>query len=198
MGDKMKNYHDYLYTKQLNLNLVDIRKSVEILYGIIMQNFGHLEGAHRDKHLQTTSRYNYYNCFMYPTPGIYEIYKEVQNLYRDVEKNKEPAFIQCWLNIFWKGDFIDWHGHSNPGLGIWHGLYCVNTEDSHTSYRIKDLGLEFDVPSQDNLLVLGKSEGDEHRSSEWQKESPRITIAFDIVPARNISPFNEVNHWVPI
>jgi len=56
------------------------------------------------------------------------------------------------------------------------------------------------IESKNNLLVIGKSDNDEHRSSVWNQETPRITIAFDILPMSSINKLqsNNLNHWIPI
>ena len=55
------------------------------------------------------------------------------------------------------------------------------------------------IESKDNLLVIGKSDNDKHRSSVWNQDTPRITIAFDILPVSSIyKEFNTLNHWIPI
>jgi hypothetical protein len=128
------------------------------------------------------------------------------------------------LNVYRKGESIGWHGHQTPNYNAWHGFVCVDTEpESYTSYRWPNNkerdNLILDVPSKDGLIVLGLSNGDIHRSSEWQiAERNRVTIAFDIVPSKalaaEISQNQEpnlvnalkfvddksyfVNHWVPI
>jgi hypothetical protein len=60
---------------------------------------------------------------------------------------------------------------------------------------------ELDIPSKNGLMVLSRSNGDVHRSSEWDQEYPRITIAFDIVPAGILyreNRYTHINHWMPI
>lgn len=36
-----------------------------------------------------------------------------------------------------------------------------------------------------------------HRVSEWEKDTPRITIAFDIIKREQIDPLL-LNRWIPI
>ena len=191
----MNSYYDYLYTKKLDIDLTSIRTGSEMMYNVVMNHFIHDQPTNQWYDLPTTSAYGNYNCFLYPFPGMHELYVNLRDFYRSLVTTNEPAYVQCWINVFNKGEFIDWHTHSDKGLELWHGLYIVNGEGSHTSYRVD--GHTFDIPSEDNLLILGKSEGDEHKSSEWNKDTPRVTIAFDIVPAKNIHSF-ELNHWVPI
>ena len=52
-------------------------------------------------------------------------------------------------------------------------------------------------------VFLSKSLDDQNRTWAWEYDHPRITIAFDILPASNILNFegeNKMgkNHWIPI
>jgi hypothetical protein len=144
---------------------------------------------------QTTQMFGQYNVFTFPFDGFYELYKEIQKTFRGLSKSIEPHYIQCWLNYTTKGQFLDWHKHHNIEERAWHGFYCVSVDDSKTTYRID--GQETDVTSQNNLLVITESGRDEHRTYPWDKDTPRITIAFDIVPRQHI-PAQWLDHWIPI
>jgi hypothetical protein len=168
---------------------------------------------------------------LYPLPAIHELYFEIQNYFRFAtesyfkEPYKEKHFIQCWLNVYNKGDFIDWHHHdwnsNRPNKPrAWHGFFCVDVEpNSKTSYKWKGVNEVIDIQSKNGLMVMGISDGDVHKSSAWNEDNPRITIAFDIVPEKHIfyddgrsnlvkflnnnnSPKEIIqaytNHWVPI
>jgi hypothetical protein len=113
--------------------------------------------------------------------------------------------MQAWLNVYRTGEFIDWHSHWPAEFESWHGFYCVDVEpNSSTTYRLFGKIPEKDdivVTSQDNLLVISRSDGDYHRSSEWNNpDKPRITVAFDIIPMSKLYERRnyEKNHWIPI
>ena len=54
------------------------------------------------------------------------------------------------------------------------------------------------VVSKEGLIVIGKSDGDEHSSSAWKESKrPRITIAFDIIPVEAIPNKLYGNHFIP-
>lgn len=194
------NYHDYLYTKTLNLDLTGIKASCLEMHDIVMKNFSHLPGGYPQKDLKSTHVFNQYNVFMYPLNQFYELYIEIQRMYREVSKSTEPMYMQSWLNFYEKGQYIDWHGHWGSGPESVHGFYCVDVEpDSYTSYRfpIDNDMKHVDVQGTNNLLVMGKTDGDQHRSSEWTQDYPRITIAYDIVPKKHV-PIKMLNHWIPL
>ena len=106
------------------------------------------------------------------------------------------------MNIYRKGDFIDWHTHWPKEKNSWHGFFCVDCEPSYTTYRLPNRYEPVNVTSENNLLVIGKSDNDRHRSSEWPyTDRDRITIAFDIIPRQSIVPCfpydGALNHWIP-
>jgi hypothetical protein len=199
-------HNDYVYTRQLDLNLADQQYSAHLMNEYIAANFKSNPAIdYPVKSAATTKLYAQYNYFMYPFPGLYELYKAVKETFHYCCKSDEKFYSQAWLNVYRAGDYIDWHSHWPPEFESWHGFYCVDVEpDSSTTYRLFGNRPEVDdivVTSQDNLLVISRSDGDVHRSSEWNNpDKPRITVAFDIIPMgklydrRNYEP----NHWVPI
>ena len=148
----------------------------------------------------TTSHYNDYNLFTFPVPESIKLYEELKKYcypFLDLNVN---YWIQCWVNIFRKGDFIDWHGHWGPEYNVWHGFYCVDVGNSFTEYKIPNVKDIIKVPSKESRLIFGKSNGDRHKSSKWDNDNkPRITIAFDIVPYTTLIIEDQFspNHFLP-
>ncbi len=80
-----------------------------------------------------------------------------------------------------------------------------------TKYRlvVEDGTTEnIDIESRNNLIILGKCENDFHRSTEWDNDQERITIAYDIIPREYLDNTQyrkdeneyesyELNHWIP-
>ena len=206
----MTTYENYVVTKKLDLNLTQLKHSCKLLYNLVNENFNTDEyrtniQTYEDatnKISLTTTLYTAYNLFMYPYDEFHSLYKEVKTLFRECCIDEEQYYIQCWVNFYKKGDFINWHHHWVPHKHTWHGFFCVDCEPSKTTYRIPGVFEEVDITSEDNLLVLSKSNGDTHRTWPWEDATrDRITIAFDIVPRQFVhSPglAMPLNHWVPI
>ena len=194
-------YGDYIHTKKLDLNLDEIRKSCFEMYDYINSNFGNKSRSYTGESTLTTELFKHYNLLMYPQPGFHDLYSEIQRFFYETHGGQyKRYYIQSWLNFYKKGDYIDWHSHWPKEKNSWHGFFCVDCGDgtSGTLYRIIDVKNELFVPSENNLLVMSKSEKDIHKSTEWNDEiNPRITIAFDIVPAEHIDD-DLPNHWIPI
>jgi hypothetical protein len=177
-----------------------MRESSKIMSHIILKNFGNDTHYYSEHSTATTKLYMSYNLLMYPLPEYHELFKEIFTFFKEVqdEGDDKKYYIQCWLNVYNKGEFIGWHTHWPPEAKAWHGFYCVYTEpNSGTHYRLPPDDKQIFVPSEDNLIVISKSDGDLHMSTEWTDEThPRVTIAFDIIPRENI--VCGLNHWVPI
>jgi hypothetical protein len=189
---------DYVKTKPIHINLNEIIHSCNAMNNIVMHHFKNSQKSFAGKSSIPTQLFNSYNLLMYPLPQFHELYSEIkQFFYDELSPNPDTKYyIQSWLNYYHKGDYIEWHSHWKPELNTWHGFFCVNTEPSYTSYKIPNYPDIVDIECKNNLLVMSPSNGDEHRSSEWAGDNPRITIAFDIVPREHIGV--SINHWIPI
>jgi len=216
-----------LYTASCDLDLGVLRKTSDEMYDLIKDNFTSDKSDYNGQSTLTTKLFSQYNFCLYPLPGINELYWTIHHVFHNCLTHyhqgrvNERYFMQSWLNYYQKGEFIDWHCHTQGDVGGWHGFFCLDVEpDSFTSYKWpndperKDLII--DVPSKNNKLVIGTSNSDLHRSSDWSHDRPRITIAFDILPLEHIyegltQPYDEpkylnamrdvpffVNHFIPM
>ena len=205
---------DTIYTRNLGLDTNTQKKSANLMYDLICDNFVGLDNDSVGKSTPTTKVYAEYNYLMYPVPGNYELYNKIKETFYQCLNhsnwNVEPQYyIQAWLNYYKKGDYIDWHGHAPPEMKAWHGFYCVDVEpSSQTMYKLPNKEHISIVQSKNDLMVVSPSNGDLHKSSEWNEETPRITIAFDIIPqsilfegvhTHNIvNTWKAINHWIPL
>lgn len=199
----MKTYENYIITSKLNLDLVAIKNSCYKMQDVINENFKekilNTEYKLSEGKLSplTTKGFEYYNLLMYGFDEFHSLYFEIQKMFNQVNENNEKHYIQCWLNIYKKDSFVDWHDHYPPVCNSWHGYFCVDCEPSTTTYQLPNVPEYVDIKNEDNLLVLSRSNGDKHRTYPWEYENrDRITIAFDIVPAKHTG--NYLNHWIPI
>lgn len=199
----MKVHNDYIITTKLNLNLDEIKASCHKMQDIIDKHFKEkilaVDYTEEEGKLSplTTQGFELYNLLMYGFDGFHSLYFEIQKLFQQFNQTDEKYYIQCWLNIYKTGNFVDWHDHYPPRSNAWHGFFCVDCEPSKTTYQLPNLAETVDIISENNLLVLSKSNGDRHRTWPWEhKDRDRVTIAFDIVPASYTGEF--LNHWIPI
>jgi hypothetical protein len=207
----MNNIENYLYTKSLDLDLLKYKVIADQMTDFISKNFVSNDRDYQDNNIATSTKlFSQYNLLLYPYPGMHKLYSAIQKMFYECAgryyHNDIPDqyyYVQAWLNCYKKGQYLNWHGHSPPEHRAWHGFFCVDVEPgSSTTYRLPGRSDDVVVESKDNLLVMGPSAGDVHKSSEWPfSDRPRITIAFDIVPENILAVsggLSEINHWAPI
>jgi hypothetical protein len=192
---------NYVYTKMIDLNLSQQKQNAYSMYNFIQSEFHNIDEQYKDIVAPNISKkFTEYNYLMYPYLGMHKLYAEIQDLFYSVNDSPfDENYIRCWLNVYNKEEYIDWHSHWSKEYCSWHGFYCVDVEpDSYTLYRVNNK--EIKVESKNNLLVISKSGEDVHRSSDWDQDYPRITIAFDIVPSVMLQQKHllDINHWIPI
>lgn len=199
---------NYVYTRMLDLDLTQQKNTADLMYNFILDKFQDDGVGYTGQSTMTTKLYLKYNYLMYPVAGISKLYGEIRDTFHACKNHKPQQrmyteyHMQCWLNYYNKGDYIDWHGHWPESYDGWHGFYCLDVEpDSNTQYKVPNNTEITTIESKNNLLVISKSDGDLHRSSEWiHEDRPRITIAFDIIPSVNLFANNhtDLNHWIPV
>jgi len=187
---------NYLFSKKINnLNnsilvkdCLDIEEMLVKAFPNIEPNwYGNLTTAHHEK----------YNFLTFPTKEINKLYHELQKVIYPYLEDR-VYYIKSWVNVFRKNQKVDWHSHWSPEKKIWHGFYCVQVGKSHTEYKLPGVKKTIKIISKEGLIVFGKSDGDKHRSSQWkEKEKPRVTIAFDIIPLDSIESKLQGNHFIP-
>jgi hypothetical protein len=157
----------------------------------------------------TTSLYDLYNIFTFPSASITQLYRDMVTHITPFLDPENTYMLQGWVNIIRKGNSIKPHSHWPVECGVYHGYYCVSTEDevSFTDYEIR--ANQIRVGSRDGLLVFGKSGEDVHSTGPWYGEQPRVTIAFDIIPVGSIQVLHnaedldffikdfKINHYIP-
>lgn len=194
----MNLIENYVYTKKLNRDLQEMRESCDKMYEHITQTYKSGNTVSPQSTL-TTRLYKQYNLLLFTVGQFHELFTDIKNTFFELNPVlEEPHYLQCWLNYYQKDNYIDWHGHWPSELKSWHGFYCVDCEPSCTTYLLPS-GTKVDINSENNLLVLSKSEGDKHRTWPWPySDRPRITIAFDIAPRSSIDFKTWSNHWIPL
>lgn len=187
--------YNYVHVQALEVDTKQLKMSCDLLHQHILTN-ADISNIGIDTGPISTQLFNQYNLLLYPFAGFHKLYHEICKVFDTLCDKNENYYIQCWLNYYTHNQYIDWHKHFDPEDQTWHGFVCVDCKDSKTSYRLPS-GEEFDVPSVDGNIVISKSNGDIHRTYPWPyTDSPRITIAFDIVPWHKIRW--GTNHWAPI
>ena len=189
---------NYLYST--DINYIDTVKLTEHCLQIEKYLADNLPDIELDWYGNKTSAHNNrYNIFTFAGKEINELYYAIKDNVSQFLDVQQTYMIKGWLNVYSKGQFVDWHGHWPKEAKVWHGFFCVQTGDyiSSTCYKVPGVKDIIEIPSIEGRLVFGKSEGDEHKSSKWLQDYPRITIAFDIIPIDSIKDKTWGNHFIP-
>tara|TARA_R100001015_G_C4601892_1_gene156851 strand:+ start:357 stop:980 length:624 start_codon:yes stop_codon:yes gene_type:complete len=186
---------DYLWL--FKFDNIDNKKLYQSCYEVEQQLKNVFPPIENNKYGCFTSYYHTeYNLFSFPCTELQKLYKNICYSVNKVIDFNEHYYLRCWVNLFEKEKNIDWHSHWEPEFKTYHGFYCVNTEGenkSYTDYKIpgKDL---LRIESKNGLCVFGKSDGDQHKSSEWFNEGYRVTIAFDVIPVNVLRKYENFTH----
>jgi hypothetical protein len=136
-----------------------------------------------------TARFKYFNVLKWDHPvckQLYEVIREVHQKYYDSMVGGEfPKLkIRCWANVLRKGESIGKHSHAVHPHTYLSGHFCVSATGTSTNYipPYNDWGEDIiaeNIPGEITIFPTWLA----HYTSVTQVEEPRITIAFDIVPA---------------
>lgn len=153
----------------------------------------------------STMKWREYNTFQFNIPEVYRVYKALGEAireaceYYEIDFDEQQFMVQSWFNINYnnKGK-LDWHEHGMTGAPNFHGYYCVKAEPSETHYvAFNETKINH---NKDNRLVVSEM-GHPHAMSQWDWEGPRITIAYDVTPLRDLISSGAIEseqHWIPL
>lgn len=153
----------------------------------------------------STIKWREYNVFQFYNFEIYNLYNAVRETvkeacdYYEIDYDAQQFMIQGWFNVNYnKKGKLDWHDHGPHGAPNFHGYYCVKAEPSTTYYKINNVH-EVDNINKDNRLVISEM-GHPHAMADWDWDGPRITIAYDIVPLKDLANngLATQQHWFPL
>jgi len=152
----------------------------------------------------STMKWRQYNVFQFHSSGLYNLYSAVSDMVKEACKhyeldfNEQQYMVQGWFNInYTKSGKLDWHDHGPTGAPNFHGYYSVSAEPSVTHYRVFDNYV--DNHNINNRAILSEM-GHPHAQADWDWEGPRITVAYDVIPLKDLKQFamNQEQHWIPL
>ena len=157
---------------------------------------------------------NFYNIFSHDSVEINSLLLKIKHHFYCLKPNPtKKYYIQGWVNLYKSGQNLGWHTHWGSD-NSYHGFFCVTSNISYTEYKFHD-GEHIKIDSTDGLLVITKSNDNQHRTSPCDNGDPRITIGFDIHAHDDVNKlinkwrglnsssqyFNIdklINHWIPL
>jgi hypothetical protein len=199
----------------LDNDLDDLAKELKVRYDLIdsgkypgVTPVGSGDVAFSESKSTSTMKWRQYNVFQTYNSAIYKLYKGVGVMvreaceYYEIDFDEQQFVIQGWFNInYAKTGKLDWHEHGGSGAPNFHGYYSVIAEPSETHY------LAFDKPTinvnKNNRAVLSEM-GHPHAMGDWSWDGPRITVAYDVIPLKDLINTNKYTnyqyeqHWIPL
>jgi hypothetical protein len=194
-----------IFDRHLSINLVELTEYLDFKHDEILSNTMKEENYITDLMVKRYTREHNlpsklnkkYNVFKFDNSLIKEFYDGVKDCFMEVcefyniDFNDQNYMIRGWFNYdktSKNGFSVDprtnpryFHDHlGGHGVPDFHGYYCVNAEPSKTFYKMKDDSI-YENENKNNRLVIC-SNGFPHGRDDWYFDSPRITIAYDIVP----------------
>jgi hypothetical protein len=138
-----------------------------------------------------TSRLWNYNLFDFPNPELAVLKDLIAQQYicfvDALGYTRESVYIQCWANMLRFGQDINWHHHSDAHadapreFAYVSGNLCIHADDTKTYYR--NPCADTDIVGIDNIdgeMILFPS-FIQHATDKNMTQTPRISIAFDII-----------------
>ena len=120
----MTNYHDYVYSKKIrSLNNVELSKYSLEVEKFLRRNLKPIEDTGWYGNF-TSANHNMYNFLTFPNVEVNKLYKEIVK-YASYLLEDRFYMIKSWVNVYHKGEKVDWHNHWPAPKKVWHGFYCV-------------------------------------------------------------------------
>ena len=180
-----------------------LEKQEDILKGLVSTIPSEKLDGYTKENGVTTQLGDYYNIFDKEYFGhdcLRDLHRELRNTmksaaeYYDIDYDAEDYMIHGWYNVDFKSgndkgvspikNPENFHDHmGGQGIPVFHGYYCVNAEPSSTFYKING-ETPFENINKNNRAIVSET-GHPHGRDDWYEENPRITIAYDIAPAKH-------------
>jgi hypothetical protein len=202
------------FERYLNNNLDILSAELEDRYKKIYQatNYGIKPISEQDTAWMSsgsisTVKWKEYNVFQFNIDGIYNLYRSISEMvkeaceYYEINFEEQKYMMQGWFNINHSNvGKLDWHDHGEPFAPRFHGYYCVNAEPSITQYKLfNDPNRIVDNVNKNNRAIVSEM-GHPHAMGDWDWSGSRITVAYDILPLKQLmqgGPEAE-QHWIPL
>lgn len=187
----------------LTAELQDRYKKIEEAKIVGVTPVGEKE-AWKSSNSVSTMKWRQYNVFQFHSYGIHNLYNAVKDMaieacdYYGLDFKAQRYMVQGWFNInYTKSGKLDWHDHGPFGAPNFHGYYCVSAEPSTTHYRVFDK--EVENHNINNRAILSEM-GHPHAQGDWDWDGPRITVAYDLIPLKDLMVWgkDQEQHWIPL
>jgi hypothetical protein len=187
----MHNKLSILDTQYTSLELTNMKEEVYFISDFVKKTYTYRSSKEQYEYHNTvfgksltSVLWEEYNVFNFKQPLLNNLLKKIKKLFIDTYKPTTTYFISAWINIHKKNTHLQWHSHWEEGT--FHGYFSLQAEPSTTSYKFDDEEDIYVHTNKNGLLLINRSEGNEHCVSNWNENFDRITVAFDIIPFETI------------
>ena len=206
---------DLVKVKSLNLDLARITREARRINNKVLKHFKDAEfntdntpcyNVVQEQLSQGTmlSRlYGHYNIFGFPYDGIYQVYKESCNFFKEICPYDQPYYVHAWLNYLKPGQSVPWHYHWKGTTGLdetFISTFYINAEPSTTIHKFLNNSL-LETDNKNNTISIYEDIGDMHMVAPWEGIDTRISISMDFVPLKYLQIPKAVltmNTWMPL
>jgi hypothetical protein len=189
----MKKVEHRFFEKYLDNDLQKLTEYLDNKYNEMKET----EWINKDRFYDPGNHWNTFNVFNFDSKEISDLKEEIKKMtieacsYYDINFEEQKYYIHGWFNYYptkvnesVEPENLTYHDHGD--LPHWlHGYYCVNAEPSTTYYKINDK--RFDNINKNNRAVLSIN-GFPHSPGPWQENTNRITIGYNLRPAKDLHP----------
>jgi hypothetical protein len=203
------------FERFLDNDLDSLAQELQIRYTLIkaakipgVTLLGSGDQAFRDSGSISTMKWRQYNVFQFYIPALYKLYNAIGDMvreaceYYEIDFEEQQFMMQGWFNInHASSGKLDWHEHGGDGAPNFHGYYSIIAEPSETHYIA--FGEHKINVNKNNRAILSEM-GHPHAMGDWSWDGPRITVAYDIIPLKDLEMRNKATnyqyeqHWIPL
>lgn len=137
-----------------------------------------------------TAQYNNFNLFL-ETKGLSEfddllnfIISSYRSFMKDYNTEIRECYLWCWANIVRKGQKISIHNHSSSEYSYISGNIHLDDYTTETKYYHPIERHTYNFPNKKGKMTMFPSYIF-HETDEYFGETPRISIAFDLLDIRH-------------
>lgn len=129
--------------------------------------------------VDSTKGYAYYNLFALTVGSkeFFALHKQIASVIRCVIPDGRELWFQCWLNYHMPDEVLSWHSHEGCMI---HGYLSLDPKDTSTNFQT------FSVKNEVGKIYVGHSHQQHAVVVHTPYDTPRLTIAFDVVDAETM------------
>ena len=144
-----------------------------------------------------TARFKHFNVLKWQEIPIVELHQEIRVFHDEyfaqvIGSEPPPLKVRCWANVMRKGQQIKKHAHATHPHTYLGGHFCVTADNTSTAYMHPYNHEDYLVENKPGELTLFPNYLS-HYTTVHESDTPRISIAFDLVTYENLTHVDDDN-----